>query len=96
MKKLKVTWKGISPLLMHSNQGVNPLHPITKEIKKYTGKRKKTDEDFEIIADLEWESGLYWKDAVGGTFIPAENVEATIRNGAKSIKRVQQYKSFYL
>jgi hypothetical protein len=21
---------------MHSNQGVNPLHPITKEMKKYT------------------------------------------------------------
>lgn len=55
-------------------------------MKKYTGKRKKTDEDYEIIADLEWESGLYWKDNMG-TFMPAENVEATIRNGAKSIKK---------
>jgi len=86
MKKLKVTWKGITPLIMHSNQGVNPLHPLTKELKKYTGKRTKTDEDHEMIADLEWECGLYWKDNMG-TFMPAENVEATIRNGAKSIKK---------
>jgi len=86
MKKIKVTWKGMTPLIMHSNQGVNPLHPLTKEMKKYTGKRKKTDEDYEIIADLEWESGLYWKDNMG-LFMPAENIEATIRNGAKSIKK---------
>jgi hypothetical protein len=93
MKKLKVTWKGMTPLIMHSNQGVNPLHPITKEMKKYTGKRKKTDEDYEIIADLEWESGLYWKDEIG-TFMPAENVEATIRNGAKSIKKGSAIQKF--
>jgi len=93
MKKIKVTWKGMTPLIMHSNQGVNPLHPLTKEMKKYTGKRKKTDEDYEIIADLEWESGLYWKDGIG-LFMPAENVEATIRNGAKSIKKGSAVQKF--
>ena len=36
MKNLQVTWKGISPLIMHNCQCVNPLHPITKEMKKYT------------------------------------------------------------
>ena len=35
MKNLKVTWKGISPLIMHSCQCVNPLHPIAKELKKF-------------------------------------------------------------
>jgi len=29
MKNLKVTWKGISPLIMHSCQGVNPLNPLS-------------------------------------------------------------------
>jgi hypothetical protein len=86
MQKLQVTWKGITPLIMHSCQGVDPLHPLTKEIKKYTGKRTKTDEDHWMIGNLEWEQGLYWKDDIG-VYVPAENVEATIKNGAKSIKK---------
>ncbi len=83
MKNLSVTWKGISPLIMHSCQCVNPLHPISKELKKYTEKKsKQTEEDLIRISDLEWESGAYWKEGLG-LYIPGENVEATIRNGAK-------------
>ena len=93
MKNLKVTWKGISPLIMHSCQCVNPLHPIAKELKKYTSKKNKTDEDLVKISDLEWEAGAYWKDGFG-LYIPAENVEATIINGAKANKKgkdIQKY-----
>jgi hypothetical protein len=86
MKNLKVTWKGISPLIMHSCQCVNPLHSISKELKKYTSKKSKTDEDLEKIADLEWEAGAYWKDGLG-LYMPGENVEATIQNGAKANKK---------
>lgn len=86
MKNLKVTWKGISPLIMHSCQCVNPLHSISKELKKYTSKKSKTDEDLEEIADLEWEAGAYWKDGLG-LYMPGENVEATIQNGAKANKK---------
>ena len=93
MKNLKVTWKGISPLIMHSCQCVNPLHPIAKEMKKYTSKKNKTDEDLVRLSDLEWEAGAYWKDGLG-LYIPAENVEATIVNGAKANKKgkdIQKY-----
>lgn len=86
MRNLKIVWKGISPLIMHSCKCVNPLHPITKELKKYTSKRTKTDEDLVKISDLEWESGAYWHDEIG-LYIPGENVEATIRNGAKNFKK---------
>lgn len=86
MKNLQVTWKGISPLIMHNCQCVNPLHPITKEMKKYTSKRKKTDEEYNILSNLEWEAGAYWQDGLG-LYIPGENVEATIRNGAKVNKK---------
>lgn len=86
MKNLNVTWKGISPLIMHSCQCVNPLHPLSIEMKKYTSKRKKTEEDLIKISDLEWEAGAYWKDGLG-LFIPAENVEATMVNGAKAYKK---------
>lgn len=93
MKNLKVTWKGATPLIMHSCQCVNPLHPISLELKKYTSKRNKTEEDLIKISDLEWESGAYWKDGLG-LYIPAENIEATLINGAKANKKgkdIQKY-----
>ncbi len=93
MKNLRITWKGISPLIMHSCQCVNPLHPISREMKKYTSKKKKTEEDLLKIADLEWESGAYWQDGLG-LYIPAENIEATLVNGGKSNKKgkdIQKY-----
>lgn len=86
MRNLKITWKGVTPLLMHSCKCVNPLHPISKELKKYTSKKTKTDEDLEIISNLEWEANAYWKDRIG-LYIPAENIEATIRDGAKANKK---------
>lgn len=87
MKNLKVTWKGISPLIMHSCQCVNPLHPITREMKKITSKGKnKTEDDLIKLSDLEWEAGAYWKEGLG-LYIPAENIEATIQNGAKANKK---------
>lgn len=93
MKNLKVTWKGITPLIMHSCQCVNPLHPISREMKKYTSKKKKTEEDLVKIADLEWEAGAYWIDGVG-LYIPSENVEATLINGGKANRKgtdIQKY-----
>lgn len=93
MKNLKITFKGVTPLIMHSCQCVNPLHPISRELKKYTSKKKKTEEDLVKISDLEWEAGAYWKDGFG-LYIPAENVEATIINGAKANRKgadIQKY-----
>ena len=93
MKTLKVTWKGVTPLIMHSCQCVNPLHPISRELKKYTSKRKKTEDDLIKISNLEWEAGAYWRDDMG-LYIPAENIEATLVNGAKANKKgkdIQKY-----
>ncbi|MCM1167677.1 MAG: hypothetical protein NC299_16850 [Lachnospiraceae bacterium] len=85
MKKIKVEFKGQTPLLMHSCQCVNPLHPITRKLKEYTSKRTKTEEDLVAISDLEWEGGLYYDEQVG-IYIPVENIQATIINGAKANK----------
>lgn len=93
MKNLKVTWKGTSPLIMHSCQCVNPLHPISKELKKYTSKRTKTEEDLIKISDLEWEAGAYWKEDLG-LYIPAENVEATMTTAAKSFRKGTDFQKY--
>lgn len=93
MKTLRVTWKGVSPLIMHSCKCVNPLHPIAREMKKYTSKKKKTEEDLLKIADLEWEAGAYWQDGLG-LYIPSENIEATLRNGAKTYKKGKDFEKY--
>lgn len=87
MKTIHIELKGATPLIMHSCQCVNPLHPISLEMKKINAKKKnKTDEDIAMLSDLEWEGGLYWDD-VAGLYIPAENIEATIREGAKARRK---------
>jgi len=88
MKTINVTWKGATPLIMHSCQCVNPLHPLTLEMKKITSKpsKKRTEEDLIRLSDLEWQSGLYWNDHLG-LHIPAENIEATVRDGAKANRK---------
>lgn len=87
MKRIKCEFHGISPIILHSCQCVNPLHPITLEMKRINAKKKdKTDEDLAKLSDLEWEGGLYWHDDIG-VYIPAENIEATIREGAKARRK---------
>ena len=93
MKNLRTTWKGITPLIMHSCKCVNPLNPISKELKKYTSKKNKTDEDLIKISDLEWQSGAYWDNEIG-LYIPGENVEATLRNGAKAFKKGSDFSKY--
>lgn len=96
MKKLHVTLKGINTLMMHSPRTVNPLHPLALELKKYTSKRKKTEDDLQKISELEWEAGLYY-DEVNGLHIPVECLRKTLENGAKLFKAgkdIQRYVQF--
>lgn len=93
MKKLHVTMYGKSPLIEHSPKCVNPLHPLSIEMKKYTSKRKKTEEDLIAISDLEWEAGVYWDDNIG-LVIPNECLAATIQNGAKMNKNGKDVAKF--
>jgi len=86
MRQLKIKIKGVTPLLMHSNRGVNPMDPIAKKIKAITSKRKRTDEDEEELLRLKWLVSIYYDDVIG-PYIPAVNVEATLREAAKKTKQ---------
>lgn len=82
METLNVTLEGVSPLLMHSARGSNPLDPDVKHHKTLTSKRKKTDEDHEAIALSEWRLALYYDEQIG-PYIPTMNIRASLINGAK-------------
>lgn len=83
---------GTSALLMHNARLADPLDPITKEKAKVSAKRKKTEEDQELLSHLEWQGGLYWHDAVG-PYLPGDNVFKSLIEAArksKDGKRVEQ------
>jgi hypothetical protein len=83
---MNISIRGIAPMLQHNNQTVNPLNKYAKQIKTYTSKRKKADEDYEAIAKIEWEAGLYYNDTIG-VFVPSANVEAMLRDAAKKLRK---------
>lgn len=85
MDTVTFQFKGASPLLMHSDRGVNPLDPGTIELKKLTSSRKKTDEIHAQVARLEWELGMYF-DADLGPIVPTSNLRGVIVEGAKFAK----------
>ena len=81
LSKIKISIRGVSPLLQNSIDKANPLHPKTKALKALTSKRKKTDEDHAEIMRLEWAAGLYCDDQ--GPYVPSEWIESVVREGAK-------------
>lgn len=91
MKQIKVRIKGTRPMLMHAATGANPLDAMTKEHKKLTSKRTKTDDDHEQIAKSEFLMSFYY-DKEAGPYIPGINIEASIIAGAKLKKLGSTFK----
>lgn len=83
--KFRISIVGTAPLLMHNGRLANPLDPVVKELKKYTGKRKKTDDDHEAIARVEHAGSLYLDPDVG-PYIPSDNIHRALVDGAKKHK----------
>lgn len=93
MKKLHVRINGVSTLLMNNPRGVNPLDPIAIKLKGYTSRRDKTEEDNQIISDLEWEMHIYWDDSIG-LYIPNEALAKSFFEGAKLNKNGAKLQKF--
>lgn len=82
---IKIKLTGSRPLMMHADTFVDPINPLTKEHKKLTSKRKKTDDDHEAIAKSEWRGALYFDEELG-PYIPGVNIEAAMIAGGKLSK----------
>jgi hypothetical protein len=86
--KVRITITGTAPLLMHNVRLANPLDPIARAMKETSGKRKKTDEDLERLARLEFEGGLYVDSA--GPYLPGANIEKCLVEGARVTRQGKQ------
>ncbi len=83
---------GVAPLIMHNVRLANPLDPLVKEMKKITGKKKKMDDDYETLANMEFEGGLYL-NSHGSPCIPGENIAAMMIEAAKRSKLGKDFKA---
>lgn len=89
MQELKAKLVGIAPLMMHNERLANHSDQYTREIKKLTGQRKKTDETHEQIKRLEWRGSLYDRD--GRVVVPSDNILASVQNACKTLKRGKDF-----
>jgi hypothetical protein len=85
---LPCTIIGVAPLVLHNGQLANPLHPLTKALKRIAAKRSKTEADLEELARLEWFGSLYLQD--GAPCLPGELLEAHLIESAKKRKKGPQ------
>lgn len=84
--KIRFTLNGTSPLLMHNQRLSDPLDPFAKSLKVISGKKKKTDEDHEAMARIEFEGGLYHREEIG-PYIPGVNIHRSLVEGARITRR---------
>ncbi len=89
MKNIQIDVRGTSALLMNNAEGADPLNQFAKELKKVSGKTKKTEEDHILMSDIEWRKNLYWNDELG-VHIPAENLASMIAGSMRLSKQGKQ------
>ena len=100
------TITGISPLLLHSGQAIDPLNQYAKAMKGATKKRQKTDDDQAAISKIEWFMSIYHDgaedtikdgevkvDSAARVILPAMSIEAMVTAGGKKLKMGNQVKS---
>jgi hypothetical protein len=92
LKKIDFRIKGVCTLIVHNGMLADPLYPFTKQIKTISSKRKKTDQDYQDLADLEWRGGLYLNDKLH-PIMPGANIQAMLIEGAKKDKRGNDFKA---
>jgi len=85
MIKLNLSLRGIRPIIMHNGRTADPLDPWAKKLKSVSSKRKKTEEDHELMSEIEFEAGLYWSDEMG-VYMPTDNLQRMFLDACKKIR----------
>lgn len=84
--KLEITGK--TPLLCHNIALADPDNPIVQQIKTYTAKRTKTEDDRHAVERLEWFGGLYLDNGI--PVIPTGAIRKSFVNAGKISKQGTQ------
>lgn len=91
MDAISMTITGDAPLIIQADTLADPLHPLTKEYKAVTSKKKKTDADHAEMGRIEFEGGLYIDD--DGPYLPSDYIfkalveSARMNKEGKSVER---------
>lgn len=105
-ENINFTIRGTASLLLQNGKAADPLNPINKLTKPISSKRGKTDEDHELLANLEWvkyfypsedgiigiENGKVVLEGYGIPIIPGEIIESLLIEGAKKIRKGEHFK----
>ena len=73
-----------APLIQHNGQTADPLNKWAKLLKSISGKRKKTDADYEEMARIEFLAGLYL--SADGPIIPNTVIDGMTVRAAMKMK----------
>lgn len=72
-------------MIVHNGQTADPTNKFSKAMKEISGKRAKTDADYEEMARIEFMAGLYMGPT--GPIIPAPNIDSMILAAAKKTRQ---------
>jgi len=88
---LKATIRGIRPILMHNGRLRDPLNAHTKALSSAIKKAKTSKADDDIVDSYraEFMGGLYYDKKIG-PFLPSDNLQAMIVEGARKRKLGKQ------
>ena len=82
---LKLSGDGDEPLIVHNGLLADRDYEWTRKLSEITSKRKKTDEDHDEVARLEWNGSLYFDDELG-PILPGDNVRRCLLDAARLTK----------
>lgn len=107
LEEIAFALTGNTPLILHNGTYLSdPLDVFSKELKVFSGKRNKTDEDHRVMRDLEWLGSLYTEErpaftrhgseitleSNGRLLMPGENVWRMLYDAAKFSKLGERVK----
>lgn len=85
MKTIKFSIEGTTPLMINDDKAANPLNEFAKQIKVYSQKRKKTEDDILAMFKLQFCAAWYY-DSKMGYFLKPTCFEKSLECAAKMKK----------
>lgn len=96
-QRAELALTGITPLLMHRPTLLDPLHPLTREMRKLTTKpsSSRTVDDHMNINRIDWLAGIYHNEELG-PYEPAKNIKGCLAAGGGRWKIGATIRKFFV